>query len=253
MGRTGVSLAMINSPASGLRYFCISAAKICANLRHSMKAAHRVIAIDGPAASGKSSVAHELARRLGFVYVNSGAMYRAVTWHVLKHGVAPDDNARIVQTLESAQIVCDLKNNESRILIDDVDPTEHLRDDRVNDAVSRVSSVLRVREILVEKMRGYARSYDLVMEGRDIGSVVFPDTPYKFYIDAPPEVRLRRRLAQGQRDEIAARDRADSSRPASPLIIAEDAHVIDTSNLTIDGVVGEIIGRLKMKGLHGIA
>jgi cytidylate kinase len=99
-------------------------------------------------------------------------------------------------------------------------------------------------------MRGYARDHDVVMEGRDIGSVVFPDTPYKFYIDASPEVRLRRRQAQGQRDQIAARDRADSSRRASPLIIAEDAHVIDSSNLTIDGVVGEIIGRLKMKGLE---
>jgi cytidylate kinase len=92
----------------------------------------------------------------------------------------------------------------------------------------------------------------LVVEGRDIGSVVFPGTPYKFYIDASPEVRLRRRAAEGQSDEIAARDRADSSRPASPLIIAEDALVIDSSHLTIDGVVGEIIGRLKIKGLQGI-
>ena len=87
------------------------------------------------------------------------------------------------------------------------------------------------------------------MEGRDIGSVVFPDTPYKFYIDASPDVRLRRREAQGQQDQIAARDRADSSRRNSPLIIAEDALVIDSSNLTIEGVVGEIIGRLKLKGL----
>ena len=94
------------------------------------------------------------------------------------------------------------------------------------------------------------RASDVVMEGRDIGSVVFPETPYKFYIDASPEIRRRRRAAQGQRDQIAARDRADSSRRASPLIIAEDAHVIDSSNLTIDGVVGEIIGQLKMKGMN---
>lgn len=98
-------------------------------------------------------------------------------------------------------------------------------------------------------MRTYACHHDLVMEGRDIGSVVFPDTPYKFYIDASPEVRLHRRATQGQRDEIAARDRADSSRRASPLVLAEDAHVIDSSNLTIEDVVGEIIGRLKMNGL----
>jgi cytidylate kinase len=217
-----------------------------------MKEAHRVIAIDGPAASGKSSVARELAQRLGFLYVNSGAMYRAITWHVLQQGVDPDDGARIAQTVESARITCGLENNQSRILIDDVDPTDHLRDDRVNEGVSRISSVPRVREILVAKMRGYARDHDLVMEGRDIGSVVFPDTPYKFYIDASPEVRLRRRAAQGQRDEIAARDRADSSRRASPLVIAEDAHVIDSSNLTIEGVVGEIIRRLKMKGLERV-
>jgi cytidylate kinase len=214
-----------------------------------MKEAHRVIAIDGPAASGKSSVAYEIAQRLGFLYVNSGAMYRAMTWHVLQHGVDPDDDAHIARMAESVRITCGLENNQSRILIDGIDPTDHLRDDCVNEGVSRVSSVPRVREILVAKMRSYARQHDLVIEGRDIGSVVFPDSPYKFYIDASPEVRLQRRSAQQQRDQIAARDRADSSRPASPLVIAEDAHVIDSSNLTIEGVVGEIIGRLKMKGL----
>ena len=215
----------------------------------SLPVAHRVVAIDGPAASGKSSVARDLARQIGFDYVNSGAMYRAVTWHVLERGISPADGAAIARLLETSRIDCDLDKDGSRILIDGVDPAEHLRDDRVNDEVSLVSSVPRVREILVAKMRAYASDHDVVMEGRDIGSVVFPDTPYKFYIDASPEVRLRRRIAQGQRDQIAARDRADSSRRASPLIIAEDAHVIDSSNLTIEGVVGEIIGRLKMKGM----
>jgi cytidylate kinase len=119
----------------------------------------------------------------------------------------------------------------------------------VNKNVSLVSSVPGVREILVRHLRRYALTNDLVMEGRDIGSVVFPDTPYKFYIDASPDIRLRRREAQGLKDRIRARDKADSSRRASPLIIAEDAHVIDSSSLTIDGVVGEIIGRLKLKGL----
>jgi cytidylate kinase len=212
--------------------------------------AHRVVAIDGPAASGKSSVARALAKQLGFDYVNSGAMYRAVTWHVLKNGVSPDDAAAIVRLLENTRIDCTLDGHVSRILIDGVDPSSHLCDDRVNEEVSLVSSVPRLREILVEKLRGYAVDNDIVMEGRDIGSVVFPDTPYKFYIDASPDVRLRRRQAQGLRDQIAARDRADSSRRASPLIIAEDAHLIDSSNLTIEGVVGEIIGRLKMKGME---
>jgi CMP/dCMP kinase len=212
--------------------------------------AHRVVAIDGPAASGKSSVARALAKQIGFAYVNSGAMYRAVTWHVLSHGVAPGDAPAIVALLEKSRIDCTLDADGSHIFIDGADPTAHLCDDEVNAQVSLVSSVPRLREILVEKMRGYAVDHDIVMEGRDIGSVVFPDTPYKFYIDASPDVRLRRREAQGLRDQIAARDRADSSRRASPLIIAEDAHVIDSSNLTIEGVVGEIVGRLKMKGLE---
>ena len=212
--------------------------------------AHRVVAIDGPAASGKSSVARALAKQIGFDYVNSGAMYRAVTWHVLNHAVLPGDAAAIIGLLETTRIDCTLDGHVSRILIDGIDPTPHLCDDRVNEEVSLVSSVPRLREILVEKMRGYAVDHDIVMEGRDIGSVVFPDTPYKFYIDASPDVRLRRRQAQGLRDQIAARDRADSSRRASPLIIAEDPHVIDSSNLTIEGVVGEIVGRLKMKGME---
>src|SRR5213075_1915243 len=118
---------------------------------------HRVVAIDGPAASGKSSVARELARRLGFAYVNSGAIYRAITWHVLQKGIDPGDSDRVAQRVESARISCRLQNNESRILIDDVDPAEYLRDDRVNENVSRVSSLPRVRAIVVQKMRGYAR------------------------------------------------------------------------------------------------
>lgn len=212
--------------------------------------AHRVVAIDGPAASGKSSVARALAKEIGFAYVNSGAMYRALTWHVLQSGVDPSDAVSIARLAETTRIDCSLDSHGSHILIHGVDPTDHLCDDRVNEEVSLVSSVPRLREILVEKLRAYAVNDDIVMEGRDIGSVVFPDTPYKFYIDASPDVRLRRRQAQGQRDQIAARDRADSSRRASPLIIAEDAHVIDSSNLTIEGVVGEIVGRLKMKGME---
>jgi cytidylate kinase len=215
-----------------------------------VNSSHRVVAIDGPAASGKSSVARELARQIGFDYVNSGAMYRAVTWHVLREAVSPGDPAAIANLLETTRIDCALDRDGSHILLNGTDAAGHLCDDSVNEAVSSVSRVPRVREILVDKMRGYAHDYDVVMEGRDIGSVVFPDTPYKFYIDASPEVRLRRRQAQGQRDQIAARDLADSSRPASPLMIAQDAHVIDTSNLTIAEVVGEIVGRLKMKGME---
>jgi len=210
---------------------------------------HRVVAIDGPAASGKSSVARELARRLGFVYANSGAIYRAITWHLLEKGITAEDFDGVVQALESASITSCLLGGESRILIDNVDPAEHLRDSRVNESVARVSRLPAVREIVAKKLHDNARSDDLVVEGRDIGSVVFPNTPYKFYVDASPEVRLQRRAAQGERDEIALRDHADSSRPVSPLVIAKDADVIDTSHLTVEKVVCEILARLKETGL----
>ncbi|MGI8480798.1 MAG: (d)CMP kinase [Chthoniobacterales bacterium] len=209
----------------------------------------RVVAIDGPAASGKSSVARDLALRLRFSYVNSGAMYRAVTWHVLQRGVDPEDAHAVSRLIESTPIECGLEDDLSRVLVNGVDPSEFLREQRVNEGVSLVSSVPRVREILVEKMRAYAVDRDVVMEGRDIGSVVFPHTPFKFYIDASPDVRLRRRAAQGQRDQIAVRDRADSSRRDSPLIIAADAVLIDSSDLSIDEVVSEIIAHCKKKGL----
>src|SRR5438477_3791138 len=208
---------------------------------------HHIIAIDGPAASGKSSVALALAQRLGFSYVNSGAMYRAVTWHVLQRNLKLHEPAAVVAAIAQSKIVCELVDNQSRILIDDYDPASHLRDDKVNRAVSIVSSIPRVRQILVPRMRECAKAKNVVMEGRDIGSVVFPETPFKFYVDASPEVRVQRRRAERQRDEIAARDRADSSRAASPLVVAPDAEVIDTSTLTIEGVVNEIMRRLKQK------
>ena len=208
---------------------------------------HRVIAIDGPAASGKSSVARQLARRLGFAYVNSGAMYRAVTWSVLNAGIDPSDKDRIAEFIATLSFGGVLRERELYLLIDNVDLTEHLHEDRVNSEVSRVSTVPEVRQVLVQRMRDYAQKNDLVVEGRDIGSVVFSDTPYKFYIDATPEVRAQRRAAQGHRDEIARRDQADSSRATSPLVVAKDAEVIDSSNLTVEQVVDEIVRRLGKK------
>ena len=210
---------------------------------------HRVIAIDGPAASGKSSVARQLARRLGFVYVNSGAMYRAVTWSVLNSGIDPSDRPRIAELIATLSLSGVLRDREFHLLIDNVDLTGHLHEDRVNSEVSRVSIVPEVRNVLGARMRDYAGKDDLVVEGRDIGSVVFSATSYKFYIDASPEVRAQRRAAQGHRDEIARRDQADSSRSTSPLIVAKDAEVIDTSHLTVDEVVDEIVKRLRAKNL----
>ena len=212
-------------------------------------AGHLVIAIDGPAASGKSSVARALAHRLGLVYVNTGAMYRAVTWLAVSKDVPTADAGRVHQLLHFTEIECGVADGESTIRLDGIDPTPYLVSEEVNANVSAIATIAEVRRVLVAKQRAYASEHDVVMEGRDIGSAVFPDTPYKFYIDASPEVRARRRAAQGLQDSVAARDKVDSTRRTSPLVIAEDAHVIDSSNLTIDGVAGEIVGRLKLKGL----
>jgi cytidylate kinase len=208
-----------------------------------------VVAIDGPAASGKSTVARKLARRLGFSYVNSGALYRAVAWLANEHKIPPDDWSAVCARVRKSVFNFHLHNKELVFLIDGIGPQTHLREEQVNRTVSSISAIVEVREFLVAHLRQFLTWDNLVMEGRDIGSMVFPDTPYKFYIDASLEVRAQRRAAQGQPDDLFFRDRADTSRRASPLTIAEDAHVIDSSSLTIDGVVGEIVGRLKIKRL----
>jgi len=208
-----------------------------------------VIAIDGPAASGKRSVARELAGRLRFAYVNSGAFYRGITWWILHTQTDPASADEVAAVITRTKLESGYQNHEAYLLLDSTDATPNLRGDAVNRNVSVVSRVPAVRECLMAHLHKLAEERDIVMEGRDIGSVVFPDTPYKFYIDASPEVRKQRRQAQGQTDEIALRDRIDSSRPNAPLIIAEDALVIDSTHLTVDGVVGEVIGRLKLQGL----
>ena len=218
-------------------------------LHASDRCSDRVIAIDGPAASGKSSVAQELARRLGFIYVNSGGFYRAITWYLLRKNILPEQNDLISAALDAGALTCIVQDNQSRILMDGIDPGNHLRDDRVNETVSRVSRLPWIRQIVSKKLHDCADGHNVVIEGRDIGSVVFPDTPYKFYIHASPEVRLKRRAAQGERDEIAMRDHDDVSRAVSPLVIAADAYVIDTSHVTIEQVVNEILTQLEQKGL----
>lgn len=210
---------------------------------------HIVIAIDGPAASGKSSVARALARHLGFVYVNTGAIYRAMTWLFVSRQIPVREPERVQALLDTAEFRCVLEHNESAVRIDGEDPAAHLVSPEVNAMVSTVAALPEVRRFLLEKQRAYAADNNIVMEGRDIGSVIFPGTEYKFYIDASVEIRAQRRQRQGLQDSVIARDQNDTTRRNAPLIIAEDAHVIDSSHLTIDGVVGEIIGRLKLKGL----
>ena len=209
-----------------------------------------VVAIDGPAASGKSSVSRRLAKRLGFAYVNSGTMYRAITWEVLRQGADTTSTEGVTSALARSDIFCGIgDNDESFIRINSVIHDAALRDSRVNRHVSLVSAVPAVRDLVSARLRALAEDRDVVMEGRDIGSAVFPETPFKFYLDACPEIRRKRRAAEGQSDEIEARDKMDSSRKAAPLKIAGDARVVDTSHLTLDGVVEAILDILRPLGL----
>ena len=211
-----------------------------------METPHRVIAIDGPAASGKSTVARLLAKRLGYVYVNTGAMYRAVTWLALRHGVDTADAQAVSALLDSASMEFGIAGTEGTIQMDGIDPSTHLNDSDVAAHVSSIAAIPKVREMLVTRQREYARHADVVMEGRDIGTVVFPETPFKAYIDASEEVRAKRRAAQGLRDDLATRDKKGSSRSTAPLKIAEGAHVIDSTCLTAEGVVEEVIRQLAL-------
>ncbi len=210
---------------------------------------HFAIAIDGPAASGKSTLAKNLARRLGLLMVNTGAMYRAVTWKVLQEGIDPRDTASIILMLGSTTLTAGAKDGLSTVHIDGVDPGAELRGEGVNAYVSSVSAIPEVREKLVELQRQYLEHSSLVMEGRDIGSVVFPDTPFKIYVDAAEHVRAARRKKVGEVDSVAERDAADSGRGASPLVIAEGAAILDTSDHGIESAVEEAISILKAQGL----
>ena len=209
---------------------------------------HIAVAIDGPAASGKSTVAKTLAKKLGLIMVNTGAMYRAVAWATIRDGVNPDDEQAIVGMLNNVTFSCGVEDGLSTILVDGFYPGDELRQDAVNQRVSRIASAPEVRALLVKKQREYLALGSLVMEGRDIGSVVFPDTPFKIYIDASEEVRLARRSAEGLDDAVAKRDAEDSKRKISPLKVANGAVVIDSSNMGIEEVVNTALKILKEKG-----
>ena len=172
-------------------------------------------------------------------------MYRAVTWLALRHAVDPSDAQTVIALLHSVPMEFGVEENESTIRMEGIDPTPYLNDSEVASKVSIIAAIPGVRTVLVARQREYAREHDLVMEGRDIGTVVFPETPLKFYIDASEGVRAQRRAAQGLHDDLAARDKRDSTRQAAPLKVAADAQVIDSTHLTIEGVVEEVAQRLK--------
>ena len=209
---------------------------------------YHAIAIDGPAASGKSTLARALAERLGLVMVNSGAMYRAVTWKILREEIDPRDTESVIRLLDGMDIHCSQEGCISTIQIDGTDPTAFLREPEINANVSTVSAIPQVRDRLVALQRDYLKRTHVVMEGRDIGSVVFPNTPFKIYIDADPSVRDIRRSGDGEIDSVSERDAADSSRKTAPLMVADGAAKLDTSALTIDGVVDAAIHILGQQG-----
>lgn len=209
---------------------------------------HHAIAIDGPAASGKSTVARRLAQQLGLIMVNSGAMYRAITWKTLAENIDPHDADAVASLLQRIRIRCGDDGITSTIAIDGRELHDELRAGDVNRTVSTIAAIPAVRDLLIGHQRAYLDRTSVVMEGRDIGSVVFPDTPFKIYIDAAEHVRAARRGNDGEVDAIAKRDAADASRATAPLIIAPGATVIDSTELTIDEVVDSVLGILRARG-----
>ena len=218
-----------------------------------------VITIDGPAGAGKSTVAQKLAARLGLMYVDSGATYRAAALRVLEAGVSPDDEAAVAGLIGSTDVQVTAGDGEPRVLVEGIDVTARLRTPEVTLAAAQVSRLPEVRTKLIEIQRAFARGRGVVMEGRDIGTVVFPQAPLKIFLKADVEERARRRLKQDSDEgrqttlettacEIGRRDRLDAERKISPLIPAPDAIEIDSTYLQADQVVGRILEFAKKKG-----
>jgi cytidylate kinase len=197
------------------------------------------IAIDGPAGAGKSTVSRAVADHLGLDRLDTGAMYRAVAWAALQGHLDLGDDRGLAELAETLRI-----DVGERILADGTDVTEAIRKPDVNQAVSVVAASATVRAVLVARQRQWVVDHGGgVVEGRDIGSVVFPHADLKVYLTASPEERARRRSEEGP-DGVARRDRLDSTRAASPLEVADGAHVVDTTGRSVDDVVKEVLGWL---------
>ena len=215
-----------------------------------------VIAIDGPAASGKSTTARLVAERLGYVHIDTGAMYRAVTLKVLRKGIPPGDAGAIGRMLASTHVVLRREGDATRVILDGEDVTAEVRSPEVTRAVSDVSRHRAVREAMVREQRRMGSEGGIVLEGRDIGTVVFPDADLKFFIIAGIDARARRRAEElrgrgiepdtgALAEEIRKRDMLDSTRDESPLRKADDAIEIDTSDLTIEEQVRIVVDRVR--------
>ncbi len=218
---------------------------------------YRAIAIDGPSGAGKSTLAKRLAKELGFLYVDTGAIYRTVGLAALRQGVAPGDEAGVLPLLPSLAITTAYADDGlQHMYLQGEDVTEAIRQHAVSDAASQVSAIPGVRDFLLEMQRRFALEHNVIMDGRDIGTVVLPGAALKVFLTAQPEVRARRRyeelLARGQQAEYASvlqdvldRDWRDSHRAAAPLRQARDAVVVDTTDLDLDGSFGALIDLAK--------
>jgi cytidylate kinase len=219
-----------------------------------------ILAIDGPSASGKSTVARLAAQRLGINYVDSGSFYRGITWKSLRDGIDTTNAAQVIELVERIDFQCFMRDGAVMFTIDGEEPGDQIRSQPVQEHVSDIAAIPEVRAYLVNMLRDSARLGSLAMEGRDIGTVVFPDTPFKYYLDADPAERARRRFNELSQkagynnvgevyDSLARRDRKDTTRKAAPLQIALGAKVIDSTGMVAEQVVEMIIADLQHAGL----
>ena len=217
-----------------------------------------IVAIDGPAASGKSTSAKLLAKELGFLYLDTGAMYRCVSWAVIKDEIDLSNDRQLLNFLKIFKIYLKNTGNRSSFYVNNKDVTDLIRKSNISQRVSEVSAIPDIRDFMVDIQRNFAKSENCVMEGRDIGTVVFPKAEVKFFIIASDEVRAKRRKLEleslGEKksmseliDEIRRRDDFDSNRGHSPLKKAFDAIEIDTTDLSIDEQVKLMLGIVKQK------
>ncbi len=206
-----------------------------------------VIAIDGTSASGKSTNAKLVAKALGFVYVDTGAMYRTLAWHCLSHRIDFHDAKAVAAACRKWHTKLECVDGHVRLIVDSYFPEKEIRTVEVSMAVSMIAAVPKVRDWMKATQRDCIQFGDLVMEGRDIGTNVFPDTDYKYYLDAHLEERTKRRVAEGVNENLAARDQRDSQRAAAPLMIALGAKVINNSNMTSEQTSGLLIEDIKKR------
>src|SRR5499427_8801193 len=206
-----------------------------------------VIAIDGTSASGKSTNAKRVAKALNYIYVDTGAMYRTLAWYCLRHKIYVEDEKAVATACAKWKPKLECVDNHVHLTVEGYYPATEIRTAEVSAAVSHVAAVPKVRAWMKKTQRECIRFGNLVMEGRDIGTNVFPETDFKYYLDAHLEERTRRRAADGIEENLAARDQRDSQRAAAPLMVALGAKVINNSNLTSDQTSGLIIADIKQR------